>query len=160
MQGGEDQVAGLGGGEGRLDGVQVPHLTDEDHIRVFPKDGAQAVGIAMGIGADLALVDDAFIRVVHIFDGVFQGNDVGVPCMVDAVQDGGQSCGFAGTGLAGDQHNAGPIVRKGGHHRGQIQLLQLGNSLCQQTDGGGETALLPEQIDSGTGPAGEALGQV
>ena len=32
-----NQMAGLRGGERRLDGVQIPYLADENHVRVLPE---------------------------------------------------------------------------------------------------------------------------
>ena len=42
VQGGEDEVAGLGDASGRLDRLQVAHLADQDHVRVLPQRRAQA----------------------------------------------------------------------------------------------------------------------
>ena len=36
MQRGKHQMARLGGGQRRLDGIQIPHLADEDHIGILP----------------------------------------------------------------------------------------------------------------------------
>jgi hypothetical protein len=41
VQGREDQVARLGGGDGRLHGGQVAHLAHQDHVRVHAQRGAQ-----------------------------------------------------------------------------------------------------------------------
>ena len=108
-----------------FDGVQVPHFADEDHVRVLPEDGPEAIGIAAGIGAHLALVDDALVRGIDILNGVFQGNDVGAAGPVDPVQHRGQGGGLAGARLTGDQDDARPVVLEAAHHRRQIQLLQF-----------------------------------
>ena len=160
MQRGKDQMAGLGGGERRLDGVQIPHLADEDHVRVFPEDGPETVGIGAGVRADLPLVDDAAVGGVDVLDGVLQGDDVAGAGVVDAVQQRGQGGGFARARLAGDEDDAAAVGGEIGHHRGQGQLLQRGDMVGQQTDGGGDAALLAEQVDTGAGDAGEGTGQV
>ena len=37
VQGGEDQVPGLGGCQSGLDGLEVAHLPDQDHVGVLPQ---------------------------------------------------------------------------------------------------------------------------
>ena len=160
MQGGKHQMTGFRGGKGGFDGIEVPHFADEDHIRVLTEDGPEAVGIGAGIGPDLPLVDDAFVRGVHILDGVLQGDDMGLTGMVDPVQHGSQGGGLTGAGFAGDQHNAGTVIFKVAHRRRQLQLFQLRNPIGQKPDGGRQAALLAEQVDSGADPAGKALRQV
>ena len=122
---GRQRGAGLGGGHGGGDGLVVAHLANEDHVRVLPEDGPEAIGIAAGVGAHLALVDDALVRGIDILNGVFQGNDVGAAGPVDPVQHRGQGGGLAGARLAGDQDDARPVVLEAAHHRRQIQLLQF-----------------------------------
>jgi hypothetical protein len=56
VQGGEDQVAGLGGGQRRGDGLEVPQLTDQDHVGVLAQHPAQGLGERVGVLTDLPLV--------------------------------------------------------------------------------------------------------
>ncbi len=42
----EDQVAGLSRGHRERDGLEVPHLTDQDHVRVLPQDLPEGPGEA------------------------------------------------------------------------------------------------------------------
>ncbi len=37
VEGGERQVTGLGDRQGGLDRLEVPHLADEDHVRILPE---------------------------------------------------------------------------------------------------------------------------
>ena len=48
VQGGEDEVAGLGRGQRRGDRLQVAHLADEDHVGVLSQGGAQGRGRSPG----------------------------------------------------------------------------------------------------------------
>ena len=59
MQRGEREVAGLGDGERRRDRLQVAHFADQDDVGVLTQRVLERVGEALGVGADLALVDDA-----------------------------------------------------------------------------------------------------
>lgn len=79
MQGGEDQVARFRRRQCGLNGIEVAHLADEDNVRVLTQDRPQAVCVASGVFADLALVDDALIRLVDVLDRVFQRDDVAAP---------------------------------------------------------------------------------
>ena len=106
MQGGEDQMARLGRDQRRLDGGQGAHFANQDHIRVLPEDGLQAVGVGAGILTHLTLVDDALVGGIDVLDGIFQRDDVLALGMIDLVQQAGQSGGLAGAGLAGDQDDA------------------------------------------------------
>ena len=76
VQRGKHQVAGLGRGDGRGDGLQVAHLADQDDVRVLAQGGPQGVGETRGVGADLALVDDALLVLVEELDRVLDGDDV------------------------------------------------------------------------------------
>jgi hypothetical protein len=62
VQRGEHQVAGLGGGDGQLNGLEVAQLADDDDVWVFAQRRAQGVGERAGVLARLALVDQAAAR--------------------------------------------------------------------------------------------------
>ena len=51
VQGGEHQVAGLGGGEGERDGLEVAQLADRDDVGVLAQGGAQGAGEGAGVRA-------------------------------------------------------------------------------------------------------------
>ena len=51
VQGGEDEVAGLGGGEGHRDRLEVAELADEDDVRVLAQHVLQRVVEAVGVVA-------------------------------------------------------------------------------------------------------------
>ena len=58
VQRGEDEVAGLRGGERHLRRVAIADFADQDHIRVLPQAVLQAVGEGQHVDADFALRDD------------------------------------------------------------------------------------------------------
>ena len=76
VQGGEHQVAGLRRGDRGADRLEVAHLADEDHVRVLAQRGLQRVGEAGGVGAELALVDDALLVLVQELDRILDRHDV------------------------------------------------------------------------------------
>ena len=83
VQGGEDQVAGLGHGEREPDRLEVAHLADEQDVGVLAQHAAQGVGEVRGVGADLALVDRRQLVVVDVLDRVLDGDDVAAAGAVD-----------------------------------------------------------------------------
>ena len=85
VQGREGQVAGLGDDQRRLDGLQVAHLADEHDVRVLAQDVLERLLEGAGVGADLALVDQAVLVRVQVLDRVLDGDDVLVPLGVDLV---------------------------------------------------------------------------
>ena len=106
VQGGEHQVAGLGGGQGDRDGLQVAELADEDHVRVLPQHVLERGAEAVGVRADLALVDQRLLVLVQELDRVLDGDDVVGAGAVDQVDERGERRRLAGTGRAGDEHEA------------------------------------------------------
>jgi hypothetical protein len=54
----ENEVAGLGRGQGGANGLLVAHLADQDHVGVLTQDAAHRPSEALGVLADLALIDD------------------------------------------------------------------------------------------------------
>ena len=79
VDGGEDEVAGLGGGERGADRLLVAHLADQDHVGVLAQDAAHRAAEALGVGADFALVDDRAFVFVQVLDRVLEGDDVVAP---------------------------------------------------------------------------------
>ena len=59
VQGGEDEVAGLGGGQRDRDGLEVTHLADQDDVGVLAQHVLEGVGEGVGVLPHLALVDHA-----------------------------------------------------------------------------------------------------
>ena len=72
-----DEVAGLGGGEGRLDRLEVAHLADQDHVRVLAQRAAQRLGESAARRTPISrwLMMDC-VRRREILDRVFDGDDV------------------------------------------------------------------------------------
>ena len=76
VQGGEDEVAGLGGGQRDRDGLEVAELTDEDDVGVLAQHVLERGAEAVRVVADLALVDDRLLVRVHELDRVLDRHDV------------------------------------------------------------------------------------
>ena len=76
VQGREDQVTGLGGGQRDRDGLQVAHLADQDDVGVLPQHVLERRREAVRVVADLALVHQRALVGVHVLDRVLDGHDV------------------------------------------------------------------------------------
>ena len=81
----QHEVASLGGGDGGGNGFKVAHLADEDDVRILAQDVAQRGGEGAGIGADLALDDDAALVAMQELDRVLDGNDMASARAVDLI---------------------------------------------------------------------------
>ena len=116
-------MAGFGGGDGELDGLQVAHFPYHDHVGIFAKGSAEGGGKGVGVGVDLALGDVAALGFEHVLDRVFQGNDVIVPGPVDLLDQGRQRGGLAAAHRAGNQHQAVVILCEQLQSRRQPELV-------------------------------------
>ena len=84
------QVTGLGDRQRRGDRLQVAHFADQDDVGVFTQRVLERGREALGVGADLALVDDAALVAVDELDRVFHRDDVTLPLLVDLVDHRGE----------------------------------------------------------------------
>ena len=85
VQRAEDDVAGFGRRDGRLDRLQVAHFADQDDVGVHPQGAADGLGEVGHVDADLALVDRRLLVLVVVLDRVFDRDDVVVEVVVDVV---------------------------------------------------------------------------
>jgi len=106
----ENQQTGFRSGEGEGNGFQIPHLADEDDVRIFPQRGAKSVGERRCLDRNFALGDDRFFVRVNELDRLFHGDDVAAEIRIDVVEQGGKRRRFSGTGRTGYEHEAGADV--------------------------------------------------
>ena len=85
VQGGEHKVPGFRRRDGKVDGFQVAHFPDQDHVRVLAQHVLERVGKAVGVHIQFALVDERHVVVVHKLGGVFHRHDVNGLGAVDLV---------------------------------------------------------------------------
>ena len=76
MERAENQVAGFSGGDGRTDGLQVAHFTDEDAIGILAQSAANGISEGRDVVMHFALGDNAVFVLVIEFDGIFDSDDV------------------------------------------------------------------------------------
>ena len=155
-----DEVAGLGRGERRLDGLGVTHLADEDDVGVLPHRGAQRVGEVVGVDADLALVDHAELVVVEDLDGVLDRHDVDLAVVVDVVDHAGQRRGLAGAGRAGDQDQAAGLHRERGEHRRHAEVVERDGADADAAEDQTGRATGAERVDAEPSDARDRVREV
>ena len=75
VEGGDDEVAGFGGGEGDLGGFAVAEFADDDDVGVLAHALTESFGEGFGVAANFTLFDEGGVVLEGEFDGVFQGDD-------------------------------------------------------------------------------------
>ena len=106
VQGREDELPGLGSGQRRLDGLEIPHLAQQNDVRRLPQRRAQGLGVAQSVVGDLALAHDALVVGVEELDRVLDGDDVALSGLVNPVDDTGEGGRLAAPRRAGDEDKA------------------------------------------------------
>jgi hypothetical protein len=160
VQGGEDEVSGLGRGQRRGDRLQVAHLADQDHVGVLAQGGAQAEREVGRVGADLALVDDRAFVLVQELDRVLDREDVVLVLAVDHVDHRRQGRALARAGRAGDEDEAARFGAELAQHLRHAERVERGDVLRHEAEGGADRAALEEAVDTEAGDAGDRVGEV
>ncbi len=160
MQRGEDEVAGLGGGERDSCGLGVAHLADHNHVWSLPERRPQRGREIRGINADFNLFDHAEVVGMFVFDGVFDGYDMAGFMLVDFIDQGGERGGFAGAGCASDDHQAALQFRQGRNSRRKMQLIESRDLGGECADRGGGASALMMQIDAEAPQTLDAIGRI
>ena len=160
MEGGEHEVAGLGGGQRGRDRLEVAHLADQDHIGVLSQRGAEAEGEVRRVGADLALVDDRALVLVQELDRVLDRQDVVLVLAVDHVEHRRQRRRLARAGRPGDEDEAARFGDQLAQHLGHAEGVEARNLLRDQAEGGADRPALEEAVDAEAGDVGDRVGEV
>ena len=109
-QGGQHELAGLRGGEGEPDRLDVGQLAHDEDVGVLAERVAQPAFERRGVLADLPLVDDGPPVLVQELDGLLDGEDVAGAGPVDAVDERRQRGGGARAVRAAHEHEALAVV--------------------------------------------------
>ena len=141
-------MACLGRVQRHLHGFQVAHLPDQDDVRILAERGAEGLGEAQRVLADLALADHALVVLVDVLDGILDGEDVVVPAAVHEADHGGQRRGLPGAGDAGDQDHAAPLHAQPLEHLGEIQVLEGRVALRYVAEDRAHLALAQKGVDA------------
>ena len=146
VQRAEHEVARLGGGHGDLDGLAVAHFADEDDLGRLAQRGAQAIGVAVEIRAEFALVERALTVLVDELDRIFQRDDVVGLGAVDLVENGGERGRLARAGRAGDEHQPRLFPANLLEDRRQVQAFERGDDRVELAHDHADATLLAEDV--------------
>jgi len=160
VQGGEDQVAGLRGGQRSRDRLQVTHLPDQDHVRVLAQRGLQGSSEGGGVGAQLALVDQAALVLVEELDGVLDGHDVLFALLVDQVDERGQGGRLARARGPGEQDESPRLAREVGDDGRKAEPVEGDDAVGDEAEGCAERRAREVGVDPEAGAAGHRVGEV
>ena len=117
MQGSQGEMPGLRNAQGRLHCLQVAQFSDQHHVGVLAQGRPQGRRKGPGVGVNLPLVDQAVPVFVQELDGIFNGQDMGVPVPVDPVDHGGQGGRLSAAGGARHQDEAPGLPAECPQHR-------------------------------------------
>ncbi len=151
VEGGEDEVACFGGGEGGGHGFGVAHFADEDDVGVLAEDGSDGLCEAGGVVADFDLFDDGVAVGVLVLDGVFDGDDVVAAAGVDVVDEGCHGGCLAAAGGTGEEDEALAALGELGEDGGKVQGVEGGNLGGEEAKAGGEGAALVVDVGAEAG---------
>ena len=156
----EHEVAGLGSGERGLDGLQVAHFADEDHVRVLAQRALESLTEAHRVDADFALVDDRPLVADEELDRVLDRHDVAGLVGVDVVDHRGEGGRLARAGRSGHQDEAALLAGDLLQHLGQEQLIDGGDLEGNDAEHDADGAALLEDVDAEPAQAGNAVGEI
>ena len=109
---------------------------------------------------DFALLDDALVVLEHVFDGVFQGDDVLFEVGVDVLDHRGERGGFAATGRTGQQHDAAGRFGDLLDLLQQAQFLEAGHDGLDVAHGQAPLAALLKEVGAKPADARHEVGEV
>src|SRR5690349_6897301 len=82
MERSQNQMSSLRGRDRERDCLKVAHFTEHDHIWIFTKRSTERGSERAGVSVHFALSDVTRFRLEHVFDRVFQGNNMLAPLHV------------------------------------------------------------------------------
>ena len=92
MKGAKDQDAQLRTGERQRYSGGVPHLSYQDNIGVFAACHHKGIAKALGMGPDFAMGEKALLVRVYKLQRIFDGDDVGIACFIDIIDQCREGC--------------------------------------------------------------------
>ena len=153
-------MAGLGVGDRRRHGVLVADLADQDAVwrlaqRVFQRDLE-----IQGVGADFALVDDAFLVGKNEFHRILQREDMAGLGGVAQIEQGGERRRFARARGAHHQNQAALFHDHFLQHRRHAQGVDVGHLAGDVAHHYGRRRLLAKGADAKAADSGQGKGGV
>jgi hypothetical protein len=144
----------------RRDRLEIPHFTDQDHVRVLAQHVLERRRERGGVGVDLALVHDALLVVVHVLDRILDRDDVAGARGVDEVDHGGERRRLAAPGRARDEDHALLLLGQVPDRLGEPELLAAEDLVGDLPDRHGRDAALQEDVGAEARESRDAEGEI
>ena len=160
VQRAEDEVAGGGRGQRQLDRFQIAHFADENDVRIFAQRAAQGGGERARVHADFAMLHQAILAAMHELDRILDRDDVIVPVQIGVIDHRRERGRFAGTGRAGDEHEALFQHRKPLQHCREARVLDRQDLGRNQAEDGGDAVFLLKKVRAVTRDSGNLVAEV
>ena len=148
MQGGQNQMSRLRGGEGNLHRFPITDLADQDHLGGLPERGPQSVRECIEITPHFPLVEGGLFMGVGVFDGVLQGDHMDRFFFVDLVQHCRKRRGLPGSRRTGYEND--PVFLLGHPEEGlgkvEVHVRQGRNPRLQLSQDNGMVAPLGKDV--------------
>ena len=87
------------------------------------------------VAPELSLLDEALVRFEHVFDGVFEGDDVLGVALIHRLDHRGEGCGLARTGIAGHENKPAGEIGEPGDDLWESECAQRGDICFDRTHG-------------------------
>src|SRR6266403_1530257 len=160
VQGAEDEVSGLGRGERETDRLQVTHLTHENDVGVLAQRTPQRGAERRRVGADLALVHQAALRLVRELHRILDREDVTVPGGVDEVDHRRKCRRLARACRAGHEDEAALAFAEFGEDGRHVERFEGGYLRRDGAQHRAGTAALHEDVHAEAPDVGDGPGKV
>ena len=143
----DDEMPRLGGLQRGFDRLHVPHLADQDDVRVLPQRGAKARREVIGIHPDLALRDGAVDVAMQELDRVLERDHVLLLSLVDVVHDRGHGGALPRAGDPRDENQPSLRRRDRAEDGWQLERLKRGDIERDDAHHDHERRALPQDVD-------------
>jgi len=153
-------VTRLGGCYGCADGGQVAQFADYDYVWVVAEGMNQGGMEGAGTMPQFPLLDDALIVAEQKLDGVFDGDNVSLRCLVEVIEHGCQGGGLAASSLTGYQDESSGLEDKLFADLGQAQFIYGWYPERYEAEGEAYGASLFERADAELGKSMNAVGEI
>jgi hypothetical protein len=147
----EHEVTGLRRRHREANRLEVAHFTDQDVIGIFAQRRAQRVRERQRVRAELALVDQALLRLVQELDRVLDREDVAEFVLVDVVHHRRECRRLARAGRSRDEDQPAWAVGEVGEDLRRIELLERKHLRRNRPERRRGAAMLVERIDPEAG---------
>ena len=104
MQGPKYQMTCFCRCQGKTDRLNITHLANKHHVRIFAQSRSQSIIKTLRMPADLALVHKAIMALMYKFDRVFNRQNMALFVVIDVINHCSKGGGFTGAGWSCDQN--------------------------------------------------------